>query len=254
MTPAHRLDRTISIRAARDTVFRFFTDPPRWAAWWGTGSHIDARPGGRVLIRYPDGTEAAGEVIDLLAPERLEFSYGFVSGKPFPAGGSRVTIRLEPDGSGTRLYLSHELPDAALRDEFIQGWRYQLALFSNAVANEVNAGAAGSVDEWFSAWRETNADARELVLARIAIPGVRFQDRFGCTEGIADLLPHISAAQRFMPDLRMQRRGDVRHCQGTALVDWVAMAGDGQQRGAGTNVFVFGADGRIEAVTGFWNT
>ncbi len=50
----------------------------------------------------------------------------------------------------------------------------------------------------------------------------------------------------------MQRRGDVRHCQGTALVDWVAIAGEGRERGTGTNVFVFAADGRIESVTGFW--
>ena len=44
----------------------------------------------------------------------------------------------------------------------------------------------------------------------------------------------------------------MRHCQGTALVDWVALTADGQERAAGTNVFVFAADGRIESVTGFW--
>ena len=143
MTLPHRLDRTISIRAPRETVFRFFTDSARWAAWWGTGSTIDARPGGLISIRYPDGTEAAGEVLDLCPPERITFSYGFVSGKPFPSGGSRVTMDLEPDGGGTRLTLSHEFPDAAARDEFVQGWRYQLSLFANLVADEVNAGAGG---------------------------------------------------------------------------------------------------------------
>jgi uncharacterized protein YndB with AHSA1/START domain len=254
MTLAHHVERTIAIQAAPDTVFRFFTDTARWATWWGAGSTIDARPGGQVRIRYPDGTEAAGEVLDILAPERLAFSYGFVSGKPFPSGSSRVTIRLEPDGSGTRLHLHHDLPDAALRDEFIQGWRYQLALFSNAVADEVNAGASGLVDEWFASWRETDIILREQSIARIAIPDVQFRDRFGSTNGIADLMPHITAAQRFMPGMHMQRRGDVRHCQGTALVDWVAMAGDGQERAAGTNVFVFAADGRIASVTGFWRT
>jgi len=252
MTLPHRLDRTVSIRAPRETVFRFFTDSARWAAWWGKGSTIDARPGGVVSIRYPDGTEAAGEVLDLRPPERIAFSYGFVSGKPFPSGGSRVTMDLEADGAGTRLTLSHEFPDAAARDEFVQGWRYQLSLFANLVADEVNAGAGGVIDEWFASWRETDADIRERSLARIAIPDVQFRDRFGCTAGIGDLLPHIAAAQRFMPNIQMERRGDVRHCQGTALVDWVALTGDGQERAAGTNVFVFGADGRIESVTGFW--
>lgn len=54
----HRLDRTIVIRASRETVFRFFTDAARWAAWWGAGSTVGARPGERVLIRYGYVVEA----------------------------------------------------------------------------------------------------------------------------------------------------------------------------------------------------
>ncbi len=175
MTLDHRLDRTISIRAPRETVFRFFTDAARWASWWGKGSTIDARPGGRVSIRYPDGTEAAGEVLDLVAPERITFSYGFVTGKPFPAGGSRVTLNLEQDGAGTRLHLTHAFPDAAARDEFVQGWRYQLSLFANVVADEVNAGAAALIDEWFygvarARRQRSRADARADQQRRRAVP------------------------------------------------------------------------------------
>lgn len=44
----------------------------------------------------------------------------------------------------------------------------------------------------------------------------------------------------------------IRHCQGTVLADWIARASDGRERGRGTNVFVFGAGGGIESVTGFW--
>jgi uncharacterized protein YndB with AHSA1/START domain len=253
MTMPYRVDRTIDIRAARDTVFRFFTDTARWASWWGAGSTIDARPGGRLLIRYPDGTEAAGEVLELRAPEQIAFSYGFVSGAPIPAGGSRVTIRLEPAPTGTRVLLSHEFANEAIRDEFVQGWRYQLSLFANVVADEVNAGAAGMIDAWFEAWREPDANVREQALARITVPEVRFRDRFGCIDGATDLLPHISAAQRFMPGIRMERRGDVRQCQGTALVEWAALNAEGKERALGTNVFGFAADGRIESVVGLWN-
>jgi hypothetical protein len=32
----------------------------------------------------------------------------------------------------------------------------------------------------------------------------------------------------------------------------VALAGDGEERGRGTNLFVLDADGRIATVTGFW--
>ena len=45
----YRLDRTIVIRASRETVFAFFTDSDRWASWWGAGSRIEGRPGGRML-------------------------------------------------------------------------------------------------------------------------------------------------------------------------------------------------------------
>lgn len=250
---AHALERTVVIEAARETVFRFFTDTARWAAWWGAGSTIDPRPGGRVFIRHPGGVEVSGEVLEISAPERVVFTYGFVSGKPIPPGSSRVTIRLEPDGLNTRLHLSHEFADAAVRDEHVQGWRFQLSLFANVVADELHAGAAASVDSWFTAWSEPDAIRREEGLDRIAAPGVRFRDRFSLIAGIPDLVHHLAAAQRFMPGLRLTREGDIRHCQGTVLADWVARTGDGAERARGTTLFIFGAHGLIESVTGFWN-
>lgn len=248
----YTLDREIDIGATPEIVFRFFTDSPRWAAWWGAGSTVDPRPGGRVYIRHPDGTEASGEILELAPPDRFVFSYGFASGKPIPPGSSRVTITLAEAADGTRLSLTHELPDASARDEHVQGWRFQLSLFANIVANEVNAGAANAVDAWFRAWSITDAGERERVLAGIAERGVRFRDRFSRLDGIADLVPHIGAAQRFMPGMRLERKGDVRHCQGTVLADWTATGPDGQPRGGGTNVYRFNAVGRIVEVTGIW--
>jgi uncharacterized protein YndB with AHSA1/START domain len=249
----YRLDRTVVIHAARESVFRFFTDSARWAKWWGAGSTIDARPGGPMRIRYPEGTEAEGEVLEVLPPERIVFTYGFSSGKPIPPGGSRVTIRLEAHTDGTQVHLSHEFAEEKLREEFVQGWRFQLSLFANVVADEVNAGAAGLVDTWFGAWSISEDAEREQALARVAAPEVEFHDRFSLLNGLADLVVHIGASQRFMPGMRLQRNGDVRHCQGTVLADWVALSNDGKERGRGTNVFVLGADGRIASATGFWS-
>ena len=152
---------------------------------------------------------------------------------------------------GTRLSLTHELPDVAARDEHVQGWRFQLSLFGNAVADEVYARAAEQVDAWFDTWSNPDADIRAATLARIAASQVRFRDRFSAIEGSTELLAHLSAAQRFMPGLRMTREGEIRHCQGMVLADWVARAADDTERGRGTNVFVF-ANGKIESVTGFW--
>src|SRR5271169_2003655 len=148
----HRLERTVVIQAPPQSVFRFFTESARWAKWWGAGSTIDARPGGALYIRHPNGVESLGEVLEVHSPERIVFTYGFASGKPVPPGGSRVTIRLEPDARGTRLHLLHEFAEAAPRDEHVQGWRFQLSLFNNAISDEVHADAANIVDAWFDAW------------------------------------------------------------------------------------------------------
>jgi uncharacterized protein YndB with AHSA1/START domain len=250
-TLPHVLDRTLLIDAEPETVFRFFTDSARWASWWGAGSTIDGRRGGRFLIRNPGGVEASGSVLDIDPPRTLVLSYGYVSGTPIPPDASRVTIRLVPEGDATRLHLAHEFTDAAVRDEHVQGWRFQLSLFANTVANEMYARSAEHVDAWFDAWSNSDADARTATLARIASSRVRFRDRFSAIDGTDDLLAHLAAAQRFMPGLRMLRESEIRHCQGVVLADWVARAADGAERGRGTNVFVF-ANGKIESVTGFW--
>ncbi len=244
------LQRTVLIKARPETVFRFFTDSARWASWWGAGSTIDATPGGRVYIRHPNGIESSGEVLEIDPPGRIAFTYGFESGNPIPPGSSRVTIRLEAENGGTRLHLVHEFGEPGPRDAHVQGWRFQLALFSNAVANEVYANAEGAVDAWFGAWVIADDAAREKALGAIVTAGVSFRDRYSLLEGLEDLLAHTGAAQRFMPGIRMVRKGNVRHCQGVVLADWVAIDGEKKELMSGTNVFVFGPEGKIESVVG----
>lgn len=152
-----QLDRNVVIEASRDTVFRYLTDDTRWARWWGAGSTIDARVGGRVYIRNPGNVEVTGEVLEVNAPHRIVFTYGYESGKPFGPGGSRVTIELEPEGSATRLQLTHDLPDESSRNDHVQGWRYQLSLFGNIAADEQHANAASIADSWFDIWANPDA-------------------------------------------------------------------------------------------------
>jgi hypothetical protein len=194
-----------------------------------------------------------GEVLEVHPPEHIAFTYGFATGKPIPPGSSRVTIRLEPHDSGTRLHLLHEFGDAAVRDEHVQGWRFQLSVFSNVVANEVHADAANTVDAWFEAWVITDAQTRDDKLAGIVSPGIRFRDRFSLLDGVADLSAHIGASHRFMPGISLRRKGDVRHCQGTVLAEWVAAGADGQERMSGISVLTLRPDGKIDSVTGFTN-
>jgi uncharacterized protein YndB with AHSA1/START domain len=251
MTLPYRVERTIVIEAPRELVFSFFTDSARWASWWGTGSTIEAKAGGRVFIKHPGGNEASGEVLDVEPPERIVYTYGYASGTPMPPGASRATIRLEPHERGTLLHLVHEFPDTASREEHVQGWRYQLSLFGNLVANTLHADAAAVTDRWFEAWNLSEDNVRLRALEAIAAPDIRFSDRYSLLVGIEDLSSGIAGFHRFFPFV-IERRGEPRHCQGMLLVDWQARRPDGQSLGAGTNVFRLRADGRIAEVTGFW--
>lgn len=249
----YQLERSVVIKAAPQVVFQFFTDSTRWASWWGAGSSIDAVPGGKVYIRHPNGVETAGEVLEVRIPERIVFTYGYASGNPIPPGSSRVTIELGPDPDGTRLHLRHEFTAAGARDAHIQGWRFQLSLFANAVANEAFANSAQAIDAWFGFWAIADDHEREAALRAIAAPEITFRDRHSLVDGLAELSTHAAAVQRYTPGVRWQRKGEVRQCQGVAVADWIAFNKDGKERISGTTVFVFGPDAKINSATGFAN-
>ncbi|HEY4305171.1 MAG TPA: SRPBCC family protein [Gemmatimonadaceae bacterium] len=244
------LDRRVIIRAPQDVVFRYFTDSARWATWWGAGSTIDPKPGGRMSIVYPNGVKASGEVVEIDPPNRIAFTFGYESGTPMAPGASLVTITLTSHGNETRLDLTHDFADAVARDEHIQGWRYQLSVFANVIANDLHAKAVDAIDAWFTAWSDPDAATRATSFARIAISEVEFRDQYSALAGIEDLVAHGGATQRFMPNVRLERMGDVRHCQGMVLADWKAMT-NGAAVSEGTNFFVLAPNGRIEWVTGF---
>ncbi len=249
MTMDHRLERRVIIRAPRETVFAFFLESERFARWWGEGSEIDPRPGGRVLICYPGGTRAGGEVLEIDAPNSIKFSFGYESGEPIGAGASQVSISLSDHHGGTLVQLEHCFDDSAARDAHVAGWRYQLSVFANVVTAELASGFQEKVDAWFAAWAERDSTRRARQLAVCCSDEFSFRDAYGCILGIEDLNAHIDAVQQHMPDTSMTRQGDIRFCQGTAVVDWKSAASGA----SGTNVCEMAANGRIEAVTGFWN-
>ena len=246
----YAVDRSILIEADRETVFNFFTDSARWATWWGAGSTVDPRPGGALRIRHSNGFVSDGQVLEVTAPERFVFTFSLQGEQLIPAEDSRVTMRLEQQAAGTLVQVTHEVADTVVRDLLVQGWRFHFSMFANAVANHVNAGAPDVVDQWFALWAEPDAAARSAVLGRIATHNVRFRDRYSRVDGIDEVVAHTGASQKFMPGIRLERQGDIRHCQGTGLAEWVAKSADGQVRMSGTNVFVLVPGLRIDSVTG----
>jgi uncharacterized protein YndB with AHSA1/START domain len=239
------LDREISICARRETVFAYFTDSDRFARWWGEGSRIDPRPGGEVFIHYPNGITALGEVVAIEPPGRIEFTY-VTGGVP-----SLVTIHLEETVRGTLLKLHHAFSSAKIRDHFVQGWRYQLALFSKAVADESQGVLAARVDAFLRAWGEPDGKTRRELMESCATPGIVFRDAYSATEGMDDLLANLDAVQLFMPGMTLVRSGDVRLSHGTAIAPWTAKKENGEAAGTGINVFDLSPDGLIDRVVGF---
>jgi len=247
----HRLDRTVVIHGEPEIVFRFFQDSEKWASWWGAGSAIESRPHGRVLIRNSEGVDVVGEVLELEPPEKIVFSYGFLDRRAERAGDSRVTICLEPLGRSTRLHLTHEFNDSTARDEHVQGWRFQLSVFANVVANEVHADVGQAIDGWFSAWSVVDSHARREAFARVATEDVGLRDRFSVIDGLDDLVAHTAAYQRLFRGLRFERKGSVRHCQGIVLTDWIMHFDEGASHLSGTGCFTFNTGNQIEAVINF---
>lgn len=246
------LERTIVICAQRSTVFRYFVDSARFADWWGAGSSIEGKPGGKVRICNPNAVLAGGEVLEITEGERVVFTYGYESGHPIPLGTSRVTITLKDHPEGTELRLFHEFTDESVRDLHIGGWRYHLAVFSNVACNEQHQGYVQLIDEYFRIWSTADGSARSQVLQRIASPDVRFRDAFGCVAGRDELNAHIGAAQQHMPGITLEREGQPVQCQGTAMSRWIARKSDGAEAARGTNMFHFTPETRIHSIVGFW--
>ncbi len=252
MNLPNTLERTVVIEAPPETVFHYFTDSARWAAWWGAGSTIDPTPGGTVYMRH-SGAEISGEVLEISPNSRIVFTYGYAKGQPIGRGESRVTIELRPCAAGTELRLSHAFAEPAARDLHVQGWRFQLSIFANVVANELHKNPEAVVDAWYRVWTLTDEAERSSTLAAIAQPSIEFRDRYSLLSGFEDLNAHIAAALRFMPGVTLRRKAAVRHCQGTVLCDWAANGPDGTERMAGTSVFRLNAQGKLVSVVSVAN-
>jgi uncharacterized protein YndB with AHSA1/START domain len=246
-----KLERAVLIRARRATVFRYFTDSERFARWWGAGSRIEPRPGGEVYICYPGGVIARGNVLAIEDGKSIVFTYGYEDPrKPIAPGGSRVTVTLRDDPSGTLVELRHDVHDAKTRDEHDPGWRFQLALFANVVTREQHEQFPELLANWFAAWSEADAGARRSLFEKCTTASVSFSDQYACLAGREELVQHVDAARRHLPGVALAAEGEPRHCQGTVLVDWVAAAHDGKPVMRGTNVFSLDAASSIERVVG----
>ncbi|MFJ8104314.1 SRPBCC domain-containing protein [Streptomyces sp. NPDC096132] len=113
-------------------VWKALTDPDLHARWWAAG---DVRPivGHRFTLDMGPWGQQPCEVLTV-DPERL-LRYSFAEGNL----DTTITWRLEPEGTGTRLFLTHEGFDLdsplgrAAFEGMGEGWPHVLASLSKTL-------------------------------------------------------------------------------------------------------------------------
>jgi uncharacterized protein YndB with AHSA1/START domain len=133
--------------APREMVFRAWTESKQAMQWWGpegfavVALEMDVRPGGqwRKCMRSPEGRDywRKGVYREVVAPERLVFTY--VSDDPLgePGHETLVTVSFAERGDQTLMTLRHSGFDSVpARDSHRGGWTSCIDRFARYVAPE----------------------------------------------------------------------------------------------------------------------
>jgi uncharacterized protein YndB with AHSA1/START domain len=99
-----RIDRSLTVAAPVDVVWRAIATSDGLEAWLGGGVELDARPGRPVLVRWPDGSSSRGLVERVEPDRRIVFRWRRIAGAGLSLRASdptRVEISLAPLGDGT---------------------------------------------------------------------------------------------------------------------------------------------------------
>jgi uncharacterized protein YndB with AHSA1/START domain len=135
--------------APREVVFRAWIDPAQIARWIGPRSikaeidKMEARPGGayRIIMHGPTGETYTVQGIyrELVAPERLVFSWAWEDEAGRPRHETVVAITFRAVGDKTEMTLRHEwFESKEARDNHDHGWSGSFGKLA-----EVLAGAPG---------------------------------------------------------------------------------------------------------------
>jgi uncharacterized protein YndB with AHSA1/START domain len=140
--------RKLEIAASPETVWEFLVDPGKATRWMGQTADFDARPGGLYRVEVIPDNVARGEFVELDAPRRLVFTWGWEPGEKTMSsvapGTSTIEIELVPSGAGTTLRFSHTgLPSEEAAQSHAHGWDHYLARLVT-----VAAGGDAGVDPW----------------------------------------------------------------------------------------------------------
>jgi uncharacterized protein YndB with AHSA1/START domain len=131
--------------APRSLVFEAWTQPEHLARWWGPqgfttiAGEMDVRPGGAWfrVMRSPEGAlyTKRGIYREIVAPERLVFTYVNEAADGTLDAETLVTVTFEEQGAGTRLTLHHTgFESVESRDAHQGGWTSCMERFAEYLA------------------------------------------------------------------------------------------------------------------------
>ena len=108
--------RQVTLTAPIEVVWSAVATSAGLDAWLGcTHAEVDARPGARIVVRWPDGATSRGLIEEIEAPRRIVFRWRRIAGAGLDlrvGQASRVTIELEPadDGGTTVTVTETDIP------------------------------------------------------------------------------------------------------------------------------------------------
>lgn len=143
-------DRTLILtrvfQAPRARVFEAWTRPDLVAAWWGPEGFVvehcemDIRRGGayRLSMRSPKGVVhwKRGTYCEIVAPERIVFTFAWEDENGQPGHQTVVTVTLEELGDTTRLTLRQAVFETVgWCEDHRRGWTSCLERFASWLAS-----------------------------------------------------------------------------------------------------------------------
>jgi len=146
-TDTKSIEREILIAATPETIWELLVDPQQVTRWMGQHATFDLRRGGSYKIEVIPGHVASGKFVEIDAPRRLVYTWGWEEGDaPVPSGSTTIVFELLPRNDGTLLRFTHrDLPSAEAAASHTHGWTHYFERLE-----QVAAGKDPGPDPWIN--------------------------------------------------------------------------------------------------------